>query len=504
MANEEISMDSMRLLFSLLDTDGGGALSPEEIRKGMLLLGFEEAHDPVALGRLIQSIDEDQAGTVSESEFLSFMSKESRNSLKDKLSEWSLKCTHMQATRYPTSGALNLEIAELSTEATKSLICEALKAENSFNYWIEVVGYNKTTISSLAEALGISHDDLANALLFSVPICRHVDSANAPAACIILHQARMSVDPVLPRPRSFLPAPLTNVIDAIIGGDSVNIKPPELLRGCNLAHKDVVCDAVVTLEQAAILVVSDRLVVTLRLPSQSIHSAARPYSASKVGADSSREPHWAPLSATACESGMWSFPKDASSVQAAFDKLRQRLPTLALQPLAAADSRTAGPRSFTARAPARSNGGAKLLAVLLADCLVGSLREMRNRMQDWDELLDASIRGKQCSANTIHLEAMDSIAVNFKAILDPLARALDPSLWAESAGGGAETGTPVSFVPQASDGGRGGDGGGSAAANQLRRFFQAELKYFKELAGDVGPLVHSELERNLEVACTRH
>ena len=85
MATEEISVESMRFLFSLLDTDGGSSLSSEEIKKGMLLLGFEEAHDPVALGRLIQSIDGDQTGTISESEFLSFMSKESRSSLKDKI-----------------------------------------------------------------------------------------------------------------------------------------------------------------------------------------------------------------------------------------------------------------------------------------------------------------------------------------------------------------------------------------------------------------------------------
>ena len=35
-----------------------------------------------------------------------------------------------------------------------------------------------------------------------------------------------------------------------------------------------------------------------------------------------------------------------------------------------------------------------------------SMHEVRDRMQDWAELLDASIRGQQCSANTIHLEVM--------------------------------------------------------------------------------------------------
>ena len=47
MAHEEISLDSMRSLFRLLDEDGGGSLSAEEIKKGMHLLGFKEADDPV-------------------------------------------------------------------------------------------------------------------------------------------------------------------------------------------------------------------------------------------------------------------------------------------------------------------------------------------------------------------------------------------------------------------------------------------------------------------------
>ena len=103
MANEEISVESMRYLFRLLDTDGGSSLSVEELKTGMILLGFPEVHDPVALGRLVQSIDDDQTGTISESEFLSFMSRESRSSLKEKLSRWSLQQSSIRATRYPTS-----------------------------------------------------------------------------------------------------------------------------------------------------------------------------------------------------------------------------------------------------------------------------------------------------------------------------------------------------------------------------------------------------------------
>ncbi len=39
-----------------------------------------------------------------------------------------------------------------------------------------------------------------------------------------------------------------------------------------------------------------------------------------------------------------------------------------------------------------------------ACCLGRSLHALRDRMQDWAEMLDVSIRVRQCTANTFHLE----------------------------------------------------------------------------------------------------
>ena len=130
-----------------------------------------------------------------------------------------------------------------------------------------------------------------------------------------------------------------------------------------------------------------------------------------------------------------------------------------------------------------------------------SLHALRDRMQDWDELLDASIRGKQCSANTIHLEAMASVAGHFKAVLEPLAGALDPDRWADCCGDGAGPRTAAAQYssdavvrlvsplspgsPSPRDTPRDG-GGGPAGPGPLGEFFRGELTYFKELAGDVG------------------
>ncbi len=41
------------------DDDGSGEVSAQEIRRGLLLLGFPEAEDPVALSRVVSDIDED-------------------------------------------------------------------------------------------------------------------------------------------------------------------------------------------------------------------------------------------------------------------------------------------------------------------------------------------------------------------------------------------------------------------------------------------------------------
>ena len=56
---EELSTATLRALFRLLDEDGSGEVSASEIRRGLILLGFEEAADPVALSRVVSDIDED-------------------------------------------------------------------------------------------------------------------------------------------------------------------------------------------------------------------------------------------------------------------------------------------------------------------------------------------------------------------------------------------------------------------------------------------------------------
>jgi hypothetical protein len=97
---EELSTATLRSLFRLLDEDGSLEVSAQEIRHGLILLGFDEAADPIALSRILSDIDEDNTGTITESEFLTFFSKQNRTSISRLLKSYVLEHTFIIATTY--------------------------------------------------------------------------------------------------------------------------------------------------------------------------------------------------------------------------------------------------------------------------------------------------------------------------------------------------------------------------------------------------------------------
>jgi hypothetical protein len=431
MAHEEISLDSMRSLFRLLDEDGGGSLSAEEIKRGMHLLGFKEADDPVALGRLIQNIDEDQTGTISESEFLSFMGNESRSSLKQKLCSWSLQYTYCRATRYNTRGALNVEVADISNTCLDSFVSDALSASNPHTSWLDVVGYDHHTFTVLARALGVTQDQLANTLLFSEPRCTTLDCLHACAVSLTVHHAKLSIEPVPVKSGSLFPRQLQPLVEFLFGSDIV--RAPKILRSRRLADKDAVSGIVVSLEQSSLLVVNEKLIVTFRLPCVEMVAAQLAPLKASLDTNPAAKPVWASFHDASAGRSANPFATDASSVRARFDRIRRWLPGCKVH--AVVREHDPSPKHRRQSTRGQFNGDAKFLAVLLVDSLISSNYDIRDRMQDWDELLEASIRGKQCSANTIHLQAMDTVVANFKAVLHPLADALNPERWAAAAAG---------------------------------------------------------------------
>lgn len=104
LSSEELSLENLRSLFRLLDDDGSGEVSANEIKRGLILLGFPEAHDPVALSRVVGEIDDDNTGTITEGEFLTFFGSQTRATLGRLLKGYVLNHTYILATTYGVFG----------------------------------------------------------------------------------------------------------------------------------------------------------------------------------------------------------------------------------------------------------------------------------------------------------------------------------------------------------------------------------------------------------------
>jgi hypothetical protein len=72
---------------------------------------------------------------------------------------------------------------------------------------------------------------------------------------------------------------------------------------------------------------------------------------------------------------------------------------------------------------------AKALSIILIDAIMTGNYCIRDDLQDWEELLEGTIRGQFSSALTVHLEAMLRLTSAFERVLKPLATALNPSEW---------------------------------------------------------------------------
>jgi hypothetical protein len=421
-------------------------------------------------------------------------------------------------------------VSEVSKYCIESLVTDARAPDSAFTTWLDVVGYDRSTFQTLANALGMTHDDLSDMLLFSVPTCRNVEGQNGSSVSIVVHHAKLSLEPVPLKSGSLVPPPLRPIVELVMGGDGM--KAPETLKARRLADKSAISDIIVSLEQASLLIAGERLLVTFRLPCVEILAAQAATFKATVD-ESAAKPAWVPFRETPGGRSANPFASDASSVRVRFEQIRQRLPTAKIHAVVK-DSLAPAPAAPGGRHRRRSleaqyNGDARFLAVLLVDALVSSNYGIRDRMQDWDELLDASIRGRQCSANTIHLQAMDTVVAHFKDMLEPLAHALNPDAWPEegsaddaaasaaatavteardmeippklvdcrdagstpvlsmngdgsNAVGAAARAGVVSAVSAVS--GTGSDPGG-AEARSLRAFFRHEVPFFKELATDV-------------------
>ena len=106
-ATKEINPRTMRMLFRLCDEDNSHEVSPAEIQRALVLLGFALAKDPVALTRLLVDIDDDKTGVVSEGEFMAFMGNTTRDALRDRLNGYVVDRCFVKATIWGRKGGAN-------------------------------------------------------------------------------------------------------------------------------------------------------------------------------------------------------------------------------------------------------------------------------------------------------------------------------------------------------------------------------------------------------------
>jgi hypothetical protein len=267
LATKDLTAENLRALFRCLDLDGSHELSPAEVQRGLLLLGFENAADPVALSRLLVDIDEDKTGTITETEFMAFFATQTRGSLKEKLDSYVIERAFITATFYGTSGGKPTIRTEIVPPARLRDWLNSLPA-NRGRLWLDVVGYDSDAHAVLAEALGMEADDICAALLFQEPKLDIVQGALGPRANCVLHTMSISVEPLAVKARSWVqvfPRPIAACLAGIFG---IELPGDSLLDNRRLIGKDVITTSppAISLEQAGIVVVDERTVVTLRAP----------------------------------------------------------------------------------------------------------------------------------------------------------------------------------------------------------------------------------------------
>jgi len=405
LAKKELTSANLRALFRLLDDDGSYEVSPAEIQRGLLLLGFENAADPVALSRLLVDIDEDKTGTITESEFMAFFSTQDRISLRSKLDSYVIERAFITATFYGTAGGRPTIRTEIVQPARLRDWLNALPP-NRGRLWLDVVGYDSDAHSVLAEALGMEADDICAALLFQQPKLAIVNGPLGPRANCILHTMSISVSPLIDKSQSWIakccPSIIARCLAAILG---IELGGDDLLDNKILLPKNNITSTppAISLEQAAIIVVDERTVVSLRAPAFDGEGDNTKFKEASVSAADDE------------------LANDDSVIRRIYNDVRTQM----------AENSPAVAHLFTS--------SVKGLAVVLMDSILQHNYSLRDALQDWDEVLTKDIRKSPASLHTPHLEAIRALTESFERALKPLVEALNPNEWDK----GSPSGTPL-------------------------------------------------------------
>ena len=521
LATREINPRTMRKLFRLCDEDNSHEVSPAEIQRALVLLGFPIAKDPVALSRLLIDIDEDKTGVVSEGEFMAFMGTTSRDALRERLSGYVIDRCFIKATIWGRKGGANFVATEVVQPALlKEWLGTNLRGAGK-RVWLDVCGFSTASFQLIADAIGVSLAELTNCSLFQEPnlvMLPKVEGKGARTyaglerearARFVVHLLTASTNPLRERDFSafdYMPGPIAELVSMITGYE---ILPPND-RTTIVGYSQIAAfPPAISVEQVAMLCINERTIVTLHAPA--FDAAETELSRFTVSRDIPDED---PL----CN--------DGSVLFGLFTSLREQL----------VEGSPAVAHLF--------KGSAKGLAVVIADMAMSHNYEMRDLMEDWDGILTKDIKKGPGKKHMFHIGALESLAKSMHNALAPVMAALEPKNWDVAADATEEEKAALGLkvasdlkasvlrdnerektkgrgtlealqgdervedvaTPPATDalaitigrgassmdvtGGSGGsaaaaEGGSSAGAPLLRVFFEKQLTEFSELTNDV-------------------
>lgn len=367
--------DNLRYIYRLMDTNGDKRVSPRELRAGLKEMGYDFFAHPVALDELVREIDEDLTGYISEGEFLNFFRREHSAILGKYKNIPQSSLQSVMVFRYPSGrsdlfqGTKGVEVCLIPAASLASFLADAMKEKPrlQYNYWVEVCGYDQQVFTATAEVFGFQHDDFSELLVFSQPNSKNVSGTIRAGRSYVFHEADLSRDPI--------PKRGVNIVGAIFcGGDHATpyYLSPEYLRGRRLDTSGKIHEIRVAQEQVGLFVPHERVLLSFVHPLE------------QLTADKRRKK---------LTSGFVSFsdylagakvPKlkdihdtrllQARSVDDLFDRIRDRID-----------------REF--RQATRELSIARCTRMIV-EKLVATNYSTRDKLRDWMELIDASVRGR--------------------------------------------------------------------------------------------------------------
>jgi len=413
LATKEINPRTMRTLFRLCDEDNSHEVSPAEIQRALVLLGFPTAKDPVALSRLLIDIDEDKTGVVSEGEFMAFMGNTSRDALRERLNGYVVGRCFVKATIWGRKGSANFSSTEVVQPAQLREWLGANLRGVGKRVWLDVCGFDAASYQVIADAVGVSLTELTTCSLFQAPGLAMLPKLEAGGkssssslsrtfagverearARFVMHLLTPSTNPLVGRDFSaydYMPAALAELVSAVTGYEILEPSDRTTIVGYSSISS---APPAISVEQVAMLCVNERTILTLHAP---VFDAAEP-DLSRLRAGGG-DPDEDPL----CN--------DGSGLYSLFNGLREQL----------AESSPAVGHLF--------KGSAKGLAVVIADMVMAHNFEMRDLMEDWDGILTKDIKKGPGKKHMFHIGALEALAKSMRSALEPVIAALDPADW---------------------------------------------------------------------------